>query len=153
MTQVTARVLLVGFAIVAGACSGRREPARPASPEGQSGEASTVDAKDIARNPSNDIDKLLAGRVAGVVVGRGADGGITVRIRGATSLSGNNEPLYVVDGMPIVPGPGGSLVGISPYDIESIRVLKDAAETSVYGSRGAAGVILIKTKRPAKPGQ
>jgi TonB-dependent SusC/RagA subfamily outer membrane receptor len=153
MTHLSIRAILATVVIVALACSGRRDPARAASPAPLPQDASTVDAKDIARDPSADLEKLLSGRVAGVVVGRGSDGGLTVRIRGATSLSGNNEPLYVLDGMPIVPGPGGSLVGISPYDIESIRVLKDAAETAMYGSRGAAGVIVIKTKRTAKPGQ
>jgi TonB-dependent SusC/RagA subfamily outer membrane receptor len=55
--------------------------------------------------------------------------------------------LYVVDGVPIQPGPGGSLVGIDPYDIESIEVLKDPADTALYGMRGANGVIVVKTKR------
>ncbi|MBC7791209.1 MAG: TonB-dependent receptor plug domain-containing protein, partial [Anaerolineae bacterium] len=59
----------------------------------------------------------------------------------------SNAPLYVVDGLAIQPGPNGSLVGINPYDIETIEVLKDAASTSMYGSRGSNGVILIKTKR------
>ena len=68
-------------------------------------------------------------------------------IRGATSIYGNNEPLYVLDGIPIQPGPGGTLAGISPYDIESIQVLKDPADTALYGMRGANGVIVIKTKR------
>jgi TonB-dependent SusC/RagA subfamily outer membrane receptor len=96
---------------------------------------------------------VLSGRVAGVVVTRASDGGLAVRIRGSSSIAGNNQPLYVLDGMPITPGPGGSLTGLNPSDIESIKVLKDAAETALYGSRGANGVIVIKTKRPPKPGQ
>jgi TonB-dependent SusC/RagA subfamily outer membrane receptor len=56
--------------------------------------------------------------------------------------------LYVIDGVPITPGPGGSLSGINPSDIASIEVLKDAVSTTMYGSRGANGVILIKTKKP-----
>ena len=69
-----------------------------------------------------------------------------VRIRGSQSFYG--DPLYEIDGVTITPGPNGSLSGINPSDIESIKVLKSAAETSMYGSRGANGVIIIKTKRP-----
>jgi TonB-dependent SusC/RagA subfamily outer membrane receptor len=71
-----------------------------------------------------------------------------VRIRGVASAYG--EPLYVIDGVAIEPGPSGSLSGINAADIESIKVLKDAAETSLYGSRGANGVIIIKTKKPGR---
>jgi TonB-dependent SusC/RagA subfamily outer membrane receptor len=84
--------------------------------------------------------------VSGVTVTRTPDGGISVRIRGQSTINGNTEPLYVIDGLPIQPGPGGSLVGINPHDIASIEVLKDAANTAFYGVRGANGVILIKTK-------
>src|SRR5205814_6693821 len=72
--------------------------------------------------------------------------GIAVRIRGNSSINGNLEPLYVIDGLVIQPGPGGALVGINPHDIASIEVLKDAASLSYYGVRAANGVILIKTK-------
>ena len=109
---------------------------------------STVTSADIREaGPDQPIEKVLAGRVAGVVVERTADGGIAVRIRGGSSITGSNAPLYVVDGIPIEPGPNGALTGINPYDIESIKVLKDAAETTMYGSRGANGVIVIKTKK------
>ncbi len=89
-------------------------------------------------------------RFPGVQVNQTSDGGIAVRIRGTTSIRGNNEPLYVIDGVPIQPGPGGSLTGINPYDIESIEVLKDAASTAIYGVRGANGVIIIKMKQPGQ---
>ena len=116
--------------------------------------ANTVTAEDVQRNaPDQAIEKALAGRVAGVIVDRAPDGSIAVRIRGASSLYGNNEPLYVLDGMAIQAGPNGALTGINPSDIESIRVLKEPAETSMYGARGANGVIIIKTKRPKKPHQ
>jgi TonB-dependent SusC/RagA subfamily outer membrane receptor len=108
----------------------------------------TVTAADIERSPGDPIEKVLAGRVSGVALMRRPDGGIAVRIRGTTSVNGNTEPLYVIDGLPIVPGPGGSLTGINPYDIESIKVLKDPIDISEYGIRGANGVILITTKRP-----
>jgi TonB-dependent SusC/RagA subfamily outer membrane receptor len=112
-----------------------------------------VTAEDIRRNPSKPIEELLASRFPGVTVTRTPDGSIAVRIRGTTSVHGSNEPLYVIDGIPIEPGPGGSLFGINPYDIESIEVLKDAASTTMYGMRGANGVIVVKTKQPKRPDQ
>jgi len=116
----------------------------------------TLSATDIQRAPGDPIEKLLMSRSPGVYVGRGIDGGIVVRIRGGSSVHGNNEPLYILDGVPFQPGPGGSLTGINPYDIESIKVLKDAADITMYGARGGNGVIVIKTKRPgsgnANPG-
>jgi TonB-dependent SusC/RagA subfamily outer membrane receptor len=108
-----------------------------------------VTAEDIERAPGQPIEEILKGRVAGVTVTQG-EGGLVVRIRGVSSFYGNNEPLYVLDDVPITPGPGGALKGISPYDIESINVLKDPADTALYGVRGANGVIVIKTKRPVK---
>ena len=71
-------------------------------------------------------------------------------IRGAASVNGDNAPLYVIDGVPVEPGPNGDLTGLNPYDIESIKVLKDAASTTMYGVRGGNGVIVIKTKRPGR---
>lgn len=75
-----------------------------------------------------------------------------MRIRGAVSIHGSTAPLYILDGMPIEPGPAGTLSGVNPTDIESIKVLKDAAETAMYGSRGGNGVIIITTKRPPPRG-
>jgi len=140
------RLLLVAGGLAAlAACSQKSNSARPTvQPAG-----STVTSKDLEQSPDQPIEKVLAGRVAGVNVTRTPDGGIAVRIRGGSSIYGNNDPLYVVDGVPIEAGPGGALTGINPYDIESIKVLKDAAETSMYGVRGANGVIVIKTKQAA----
>lgn len=109
-----------------------------------------VTSDDIQGNPGESIEKFLSARFSGVWVTRAADGGIAVRIRGSTSLMGKNEPLYVIDGIPIEPGPNGSLTGINPNDIASIEVLKDAASTTLYGLRGANGVIIIKTKKPVQ---
>lgn len=87
-------------------------------------------------------------RSPGVVVGRSSDGSLTVRIRGGSSSQyGNNAPLYIVDGVPFSPSTDGGLSGINPHDISSIRVLKDAADITMYGIRGANGVIVIKTKK------
>ena len=110
----------------------------------------TIASKDIHPSPNEPIEKALQGRVSGVDVTQGADGGIIVRIRGQHSVYGNNDPLYVLDGQVIQPGPGGSLSGINPYDIDSIKVLKDPASLTMYGSRGANGVIVIKTKKAPK---
>ena len=111
-----------------------------------SGDA-TVAGKDIRPAPDQPIEKVLQGRVSGVDVSQAPDGGIIVRIRGSQSAYNNAEPLYVVDGQVIQPGPYGSLSGINPYDIDSIKVLKDPASLTMYGSRAANGVILIKTKK------
>jgi TonB-dependent SusC/RagA subfamily outer membrane receptor len=145
-------VLSLGVLLgVAAGCASRAASAPKPSPR----EKSTVTAEDIERQGATDepLEKLLQGRIAGVTVSRASDGGIAVRIRGAASIYGNSDPLYVLDGMPIQPGPNGSLTGINPSDIESIKVLKDPAETAMYGIRGANGVIVIKTKRPPKPSQ
>jgi TonB-dependent SusC/RagA subfamily outer membrane receptor len=112
-----------------------------------------VTADDIERAPGKPIEEILAQRFPGVYVERAPGGGIVVRIRGRTSIRGSNEPLYVIDGVPIEPGPGGSLFGINPYDIETIEVLTDPASTTMYGVRGANGVIVIKTKEAPRPDQ
>lgn len=91
------------------------------------------------------VDEILQGRSAGLNVTNvsGAPGGITsIRIRGANSITGNNDPLYVIDGFV-----GGNIADVNPTDIGSIQILKDASSTAIYGSRGANGVILITTKR------
>jgi TonB-dependent SusC/RagA subfamily outer membrane receptor len=103
-------------------------------------------AEDWKGQTASSAEELMTGRFAGVQVYR-VGGGIAVRIRGATSLNGSTEPLYVVDGMTIDPGPGGALQGINPNDIERIEVLKDIGSTAQYGVRGANGVIVITTKR------
>ncbi len=106
----------------------------------------TATSEQWKNQPAANAEELFAGRFAGVQVFRVPDG-IAVRIRGSTSVMGSNEPLYIVDGMTIEPGPGGALVGINPADIEKIEVLKDIGSTSLYGVRGANGVIMITTKR------
>jgi TonB-dependent starch-binding outer membrane protein SusC len=107
---------------------------------------SIVTSDDADRTPDEPIEKQLAARVPGVIVTRTPDGGIAIRLRGPSSILGSSTPLYIVDGMAIEPGPNGSLTGINPLDIASIEVLKDATATSMYGVRGANGVIVIKTK-------
>lgn len=126
-------------------------PARSAPEEAPTPDArGAVSGEDIERTPGQTIEEILMSRFPGVVVTRAPDGGVAIRIRGTTSLRGSTEPLYVIDGLAIRPGPAGSLAGVNPYDIESIEVLKDAAATTMYGVRGANGVVVIKTKQPGQ---
>jgi len=110
--------------------------------------APIVTSDDIDRSPGTPIERIIEAKIPGIQVSRTSSGGIAIRIHGTSSFYGSNEPLYVLDGTPMEPGPGGALTGVNPYDIESIRVLKDPAETGIYGVRGANGVIVITTKRP-----
>lgn len=123
------------------ACGRRPTPETAPKPE------NVVTAQTIADSPNDPIEKILADRVAGVRLGRNPDGTLTVQIRGTSSFTAS-PPLYVLDGVAITPGPNGALSGINPNDIDRIEVLKDAASTAMYGSRGANGVILIRTKKP-----
>ena len=109
------------------------------------GSVSTVSTKDFEDQPVNRLDQALQGRAAGVEVtqGTGAPGGdVKIRIRGANSILGDNNPLYVVDGFI-----GADFNNINPDDIAAIEVLKDASSTAIYGSRGANGVVLITTRK------
>lgn len=147
--QMYGVVPIVALLLAACASSkGARSDGGAAAPRAAS--TSTVSSEEIARAPKQTVDQYLSGRFSGVQITPTADGGIAVRIRGSTSASGNNEPLYVLDGVAIQPGPNGALVGINPYDIASIKVLKDLADITMYGVRGANGVVLIKTKRATR---
>lgn len=129
------------------ACGGSKSAETAPRPERR--DESVVQGAALENQNEENIEQMLAGKVAGVTVSRAQDGSLAVRIRGSTS-GYNEEPLYVVDGIAVQPGPSGALAGINPRDVESIKVLKGAAETAMYGSRGANGVILIKTKRPKR---
>lgn len=112
------------------------------------GSVSSVKTEILTDTPSNSIDGLLQGRVAGVqVINSSQDPGAssTIRIRGNSSLNGSNAPLVVIDGFPY--GEAGALNSINPQDIISMEVLKDASASAIYGSRGANGVILITTRK------
>jgi TonB-dependent SusC/RagA subfamily outer membrane receptor len=88
----------------------------------------------------------LAGRISGVTVTPAPGGGIVVRIGGPRSFYSSEDPLFIVDGVPIEAGPNGTLSWLNPHDVESITVLKDPSTTAIYGVRGANGVVIIKTK-------
>jgi len=133
--------------------------------EAITGSVSTIDGNSANVGVVDNVNNMVQGRAAGVTIiqNNGEPGaGAQVRIRGGTSISASNEPLYVIDGVPInnVPTePGGFGVGgepplprsplnlINPSDIGSITILKDAAATAIYGSRAANGVVLIETKK------
>ena len=139
------------------------------------GSISRVSSADLLQASTSSFDQMLQGKVAGVQISQtsGAPGGnVNILVRGVSSITGGNQPLYVVDGFPIVSENSGSdmssfgsstftsagmaknntnrinpLSSINPSDIESIEILKDASATAIYGSRGANGVIIITTKR------
>ncbi|HUP88183.1 MAG TPA: TonB-dependent receptor [Longimicrobiales bacterium] len=135
------------------------------------GAVSSVTTEALETAPVQSIDQLLQGTAPGVQVTTGSaepGGALSIRIRGTSSITGNSEPLYVIDGFPIendiegsAAGSGGRnrvtppnpLITINPSDIESISILKDASATAIYGARGANGVVIITTKqgRGSKP--
>jgi len=129
------------------------------------GSIESIDGKEIGNIPVPSFEAALQGQAAGVQVSTGsglAGSGSLIRIRGVASISAGGDPLYVIDGIPIsqdqfLRGNSGALnnnplANINPQDIESIEILKDAAATGIYGSRGANGVVLITTKRAKKKG-
>ena len=138
--------LLAG--LLSGCASGNGAFVDPAlNPHSRGPTGSTVvTSDDLDRAPIEPIERTLAAKVPGLMISHAADGSISIRIRGGSSIMGNNEPLYIIDGIAALPGPGGNLTGINPRDIASIEVLKDAANLAFYGVRGANGVIVIKTK-------
>lgn len=130
------------------------------------GAVSSFDARRVDEQPVQRVDQALVGQLAGVTVKQttGIPGkGFSVQVRGTASISGGNEPLYVIDGFPLSTNSsnasngsfstGNPLDNINPNDIESIEVLKDAAAAAIYGSRAANGVVIITTKhgRSGKP--
>ncbi|GAB3306544.1 SusC/RagA family TonB-linked outer membrane protein [Hymenobacter tenuis] len=121
------------------------------------GSITQLTGKDVANTPVPSFEQAIQGKAAGVFVENtsGKLGqGIKVRVRGATSVSGGNQPLYVVDGVPVISesqsgisAETNPIADINPNDIESISILKDASASAIYGSRASNGVVLITTKR------
>ncbi|MDI9256500.1 SusC/RagA family TonB-linked outer membrane protein [Flavobacterium sedimenticola] len=121
------------------------------------GSVATLTTKDFNKGTNVTAENLLNGRIAGVTVnsGGGAPGtGSQIRIRGGSSLSASNDPLIVIDGLPVTnstnSGSTSILAALNPNDIESFNVLKDASASAIYGSRAANGVIIINTKKGSK---
>ena len=130
------------------------------------GSVSSISNEDFNTGVNASVDQLMQGRAAGVQINQTSGepgGGISVRVRGSSSINAGNDPLYVIDGLPIDNSPSvspGGVAGIgnientrnplnalNPNDIQSIEILKDASATAIYGSRGANGVVLITTKK------
>ncbi len=113
---------------------------------------STVSTEDMKLRPVTEASGFIQGKVAGVTVQQtsGLPGsGMTVRVRGASSIASSNDPLYVVDGVPVGTG-NYAIAYLSPQDIETMQILKDASSAAIYGSRAANGVVLITTKQGKK---
>lgn len=118
------------------------------------GSISAIKAEDLNRGAVVNTQDLLKGKVAGLLITPGDGGpgsGARIRIRGAASLNASNDPLIVIDGVPVAQGAGGSMSNpldlLNPNDIESFSILKDASSAAIYGSRASNGVILITTKK------
>jgi TonB-dependent starch-binding outer membrane protein SusC len=130
------------------------------------GSVTSLTTKDFNSGTNTSVDNLIAGRAAGVQVTQSSSepgAGVNIRIRGSNSINASNEPLYVIDGLPIdnstvtptstavtESAPRNPLNSLNPSDIASIEILKDASATAIYGSRGANGVILITTRHGNK---
>ena len=109
--------------------------------------SNVISADIIANAGAVSLEQLIAERVPGVTLDHGSDGRPMLRIRGTSSWWSNNQPLYVVDGFPLMNVIGGSGMSFNSADISRLEVLKDAGSTAMYGGRGGAGVILIETKK------
>src|SRR5688572_13633443 len=121
------------------------------------GAVTSINSKDFQKGNINSAEQLLQGKVAGLQVTTGggyAGGGSRIRIRGGASLNSSNDPLIVIDGVPVegngIQGNANLLNTINPNDIESMSVLKDASATALYGSRASNGVLIITTKKGVK---
>ncbi|SET12627.1 SusC/RagA family TonB-linked outer membrane protein [Hymenobacter actinosclerus] len=118
------------------------------------GAVTAITEKDFVKGQVTNPEQLVQGKIAGVsitTVGGAPGAAATVRIRGNSSLNANNDPLYVIDGVPVdkdgISGASNPLTLINPNDIESVTVLKDASSTAIYGNRASNGVILVTTKK------
>lgn len=104
-------------------------------------------AEDIRRHPGQSLEQLLLARVPGLTIERAVDGHAKLVLRGKNTIMGEDEPLFVVNGIALGPSVSGNLNAVDIHDIETVQVLVDAAATSAYGVRGSNGVIVIRTKQ------
>jgi TonB-dependent starch-binding outer membrane protein SusC len=145
------RIFISAAALLCVACSSNPAPRAPGygvdARDKVGSSMSSVTRKDLDRFRFSRIEDYIAALVPGVIVSN-RGGHLTFQIRGQNTILGNNEPLIVLDGVPLSDGTGGSAVEtLSPGDVERIDVLKDAGAAAIYGSRAASGVIIINTRR------
>jgi TonB-dependent SusC/RagA subfamily outer membrane receptor len=146
-SPLPARLVCGAIALSFGAAACGHPKADPGPSPLGTATSSTREVRTTATMPQNmSIEEYLASRSSGVEIGH-ANGTLTVRLRGSSGMYGSTQPLYIVDGVPFTPTTDGGLSGINPYDVASIRALRDAADIAQYGVRGANGVIIIKTKQ------
>jgi TonB-dependent SusC/RagA subfamily outer membrane receptor len=145
VVSVTTALVLVLATAGCSKPSARTQAPKPATAAATVESGNTLVASEFEQRPVSRIEELFIGRFPGVQV-YSTDGGVQIRIRGATSINGSGEPLVVVDGQQMTQGSNG-LVGINPRDIAKIEVLKDAVAMAEYGVRGGNGIIRITTKR------
>ena len=141
MRRVYGTLLTLALGLVSGC---HRQSASPGEASPQAGPS--LSTEQAALPKATQVEQLLQGRFAGVEVLPTRSGGFLVRIRGASTLTGSPEPLYVVNGVAVLVDPERGLDWLDPAQIERIEVIKDAAELALYGGRGANGVIRITTK-------
>lgn len=137
------------FALLVAGCSHRHagsqaseatETPRPKS------DGIVITAEDIQRSPGMTVEQLVIAHVPGASLSHAPDGHPILRLRGQTTILGDENPLIIVNDVPLDPNASGNLSAIDTHDIDTIEVLRDASATSLYGLRGANGVIIIRTK-------
>ena len=160
LTNFLARATLAGLMLMGATACGGQRPAPELDPldrvaigydrvrpEDVTGSVSSLTAADLETRHVGRVEELIRDHMPGVTVTRKANGDYSFRIRGTRSLIGGNDPLLVIDGIPVsASSMATAIAGIAPNDVRRIDVLKDAGSTAAYGSRGANGVILITTR-------
>jgi TonB-dependent SusC/RagA subfamily outer membrane receptor len=138
---------LSALALLAGCAArkGRAAAPAPTGPPATATAGAVVGDRDVTRQNAVRLEEMFAGRFPGVQVYQ-QGGGVVIRVRGQTTLNGSSEPLFVLDGQPMVQGNGG-VIDVNPNDIARIEVLRSATDLAMYGSRSANGVVRITTKR------
>jgi TonB-dependent SusC/RagA subfamily outer membrane receptor len=143
MKTITRAAWVTCFLLVS--CS-HRQAESAAQPENRP-PGTVLTAEDIRRSPGQSLEQLLLARVPGLTIERHADGSPKLILRGKNTLIGNDEPLVVVNGIPLNTEVSGNLSAINIHDIETVQVLRDATATAAFGVRGSNGVIVIRTKQ------
>jgi TonB-dependent SusC/RagA subfamily outer membrane receptor len=142
--MVSTACAILPVVIVLTACGHRRSATM--QPRSSTPPGTVLTADDIRRSPGQSLEQLLLARVPGLTIERAADGHSKLVLRGKNTFLGDDEALFVVNGIPLGPAVSGNLAAIDVHDIETVQVLRDAAATAAYGMRGSNGVIIIRTK-------